>query len=126
MKKFLWMIILPLLSESSVWAQPVYKTLPDPTCRLVTLGSRVVVQDAQGFFLGYYQPAPPTAPPYTPMPKATTSRLNADTYLIDRAGRRVPITGSLPQFLRDAYVCDPNGRRNPYAEAGYGPDDAHY
>lgn len=123
MKLFLWIML-----ASSVWAQPVLNTLPDSSCRLVTLGSRVVVQDARGFFMGYYQPAPPPAPSFTPSPKATASHLNSDTYFCDSEGRRILQTTSplwtLPKLKlpRDAYCCDSSGRRNPYAEAGCGPD----
>lgn len=55
-------LLLAMVLTTPLWATPtdiVYHQLPDPSCKLVNLGNRWVIQDAKGFFVGYYQPAPP-------------------------------------------------------------------
>lgn len=55
------------LCSTSVWPQPTFNELPAPDCRLVTLGNRTVIQDARGFFVGYYVARPTsTVPAYVP------------------------------------------------------------
>ena len=58
-----------ILLGTQVWAAPdmVYHQVP-PNCNVVHLGSRWVIQDAQGFFVGYYTPAPPPVTYVAPAP----------------------------------------------------------
>ncbi|MBT9586010.1 hypothetical protein IV102_21900 [bacterium] len=73
MKKLLVGFALTLGAQA--WAAPdmVYHALPDPSYKLVNLGNRWVIQDQNGFFVGYYTPAPPPAT-YVPAPKQTAAR----------------------------------------------------
>lgn len=55
------------LMTAAVWAAPegnVYHTIADPTWHVTRIGSRWVIEDSKGFFVGYYvpQPAAPVAP----------------------------------------------------------------
>ena len=61
--------MLLLLGSTSVWAQPTYRELPSPDCRLVPLGKRTVIYDGRGFFVGYYAARPAAAPAYVPIIK---------------------------------------------------------
>lgn len=67
MKKTL--IAIALLT-ASVWAAPegnVYHTIADPTWHVTRIGSRWVIEDSKGFFVGYYVPqAAPAAPAAAP------------------------------------------------------------
>lgn len=64
------------LTTAAVWAAPegnVYHTISDPTWHVTRIGSRWVIEDSRGFFVGYYvpQPAPPVAAPAAPAATAT-------------------------------------------------------
>lgn len=60
MKKAFALLLLSVAAPG--WADPamVYRQVP-PQCRLVQMGERRIIQDCNGFFMGYYQPAPPPA-----------------------------------------------------------------
>ncbi|MBX3172668.1 MAG: hypothetical protein KF760_35045 [Candidatus Eremiobacteraeota bacterium] len=56
------------LTTAAVWAAPndnVYHTIADPTWHVTRIGSRWVIEDSKGFFVGYYVPlpTPPAAVP---------------------------------------------------------------
>ena len=66
------------------WAAPdlVYHQLP-PNCHLVHMGTSWIIQDAKGFFVGYYTPAPPPAtyvPQSRPAPSARIPSSSASDY----------------------------------------------
>ena len=68
MKRFAFAVLLFLAQGLVAQASPdmTYDHLPDSTHKLVRLGSRWVIQDARGFFVGYYVAPRPKPQPYTP------------------------------------------------------------
>lgn len=64
MKRALFIL---LAASSLAWSDPlVYHTLPSPDCQLNVIGKATVITDARGFFVGYFRPRRPPAPPFTP------------------------------------------------------------
>jgi len=64
-------LIALVLTTASVWAAPegnVYHTIADPTWHVTRIGSRWVIEDSRGFFVGYY--VPQAAPVATPAPSS--------------------------------------------------------
>lgn len=59
MKKLLGLALFVGLSAGASAQATVYHQLPDPSYKLVRLGNQWVIQDASGFFVGYYAPEPP-------------------------------------------------------------------
>lgn len=70
------------LTTAAVWAAPegnVYHTIADPTWHVTKIGSRWVIEDSKGFFVGYYVPQA-TPPVAAPAPSsAPTSTASAPT-----------------------------------------------
>ncbi|MBS2038167.1 hypothetical protein JST97_24490 [bacterium] len=72
MKKTLLAIVL---LTGSVWAAPegnVYHTIADPTWHVSKIGTRWVIEDSRGFFVGYYVPLPAPQVAASPKPVAPT------------------------------------------------------
>ena len=66
-------LIAFMLTTAAVWAAPegnVYHTIADPTWHVTRIGSRWVIEDSRGFFVGYYVPRP-TAPTVAAEPPAS-------------------------------------------------------
>jgi len=76
MKRFAFAVLLVLTQALVAQASPdmTYDHIPDPTYKLVRLGSRWVIQDARGFFVGYYVAPRPKPQPYTPSYPAPRAR----------------------------------------------------
>ena len=69
MNKILMCLLLctvPLAAEQTN-ILPTYHVLTDPSHRLVVLGKALVIQDARGFFVGYYKPVSPPTPTFHPV-----------------------------------------------------------
>jgi len=65
MKNLLGPLLVAVLCWGAAQAQPshlLYRAIPDPSYQLVRVGSHTVIQDARGFFVGYYKPLPPPQP----------------------------------------------------------------
>jgi hypothetical protein len=75
MKKALLAMFTGWMLSLTAGAQlPVYRALPSSDCRTVVLGSRTIIQDARGYFLGYLVPLPP---PYVPAPRRAPSPVHS-------------------------------------------------
>ncbi len=69
-------LIALVLTTASVWAAPegnVYHTIADPTWHVTRIGSRWVIEDSRGFFVGYYVPQPAPAPAPAPSSAPATA-----------------------------------------------------
>ena len=70
-------LIALVLATASVWAAEgnVYHTIADPTWHVTRIGSRWVIEDSKGFFVGYYVPqqVAPVAPAASSAPATTAT-----------------------------------------------------
>ncbi len=74
MKRFAVLLLLVQALVAHASADMTYDFLPDSTHKLVRLGSRWVIQDARGFFVGYYVAPRPKPQPFTPSTRSSSTR----------------------------------------------------